>query len=593
MFRRLAAGLLLTIFALLGSLAPATAADDILKLTPEGASGLVVINRAGTLDAKFQALGRVMMLPVPAPLALLKLQFGVAEGFDENGTLGLLVLPPEEKQALPRTVLLVPVADYDKFVGQFKPEDAASETAEIKILNQSVCVRRLGGYAAMAELAHREILEKQLKASASVPAALAPWQAWLAEKDVGAVILHPGIARLATRVEEVLQRIQATVANGPNKEAKNIAGVFDMYAELLKTANQEVASVGFGLQLDEKSTLRLTKRVLLVPDGRWAKIASQAQPAKENLLAGLPEGPFVLAGGVPFYGETMMKPVTDMMKNMSGMYGMTPEQMDKMITLSMDLMRGMHGTSVALTVGQAGESLYSPMILVMQVDDSAAFLTQYEAQTKAYGDLLREVDNPMLPAPEIEKTTVGDVAALQLTVKASSLPEEQQTPQQAKMMRVMFGPEGKLVGWIAAANKQRVVFAYDKDRLLAAIEAIQQGKPGLAADADVAKTAALLPPNPVAVGYLSPAGAIEFAKWFVPAVSPMGAGSDLKLPAFPKTPPIGMAITTGPNEVQSCLVIPAEVFQAVGPYAMQVQAMRMAPPAGGKPAAPPLKPSGN
>ena len=42
------------------------------------------------------------------------------------------------------------------------------------------------------------------------------------------------------------------------------------------------------------------------------------------------------------------------------------------------------------------------------------------------------------------------------------------------------------------------------------IEAIKQGKPGLAGDAGVAKTAALLPSGAKAVIYLSPAGAIEF-----------------------------------------------------------------------------------
>jgi hypothetical protein len=48
----------------------------------------------------------------------------------------------------------------------------------------------------------------------------------------------------------------------------------------------------------------------------------------------------------------------------------------------------------------------------------------------------------------------------------------------------------------------------------------------------------------------------------------------LKLPEFPQTPPIGFAITTGKDELQTCLVVPGEVLQAIRPYVGKVRAMR-------------------
>ena len=58
---------------------------------------------------------------------------------------------------------------------------------------------------------------------------------------------------------------------------------------------------------------------------------------------------------------------------------------------------------------------------------------------------------------------------------------------------------------------------------------------------------------------------------------------ELKIPDFPKTPPIGLAVTAvGPGDVRTaselhtCLVVPAEVLQAIGQYLGQIQAMRNA-----------------
>ena len=50
----------------------APAAEEILKLVPDSALGFVVINRPAAVDAKLQALGRQMQLPVPSLLAMLK-----------------------------------------------------------------------------------------------------------------------------------------------------------------------------------------------------------------------------------------------------------------------------------------------------------------------------------------------------------------------------------------------------------------------------------------------------------------------------------------------------------------------------------------
>ncbi len=148
-------------------------------------------------------------------------------------------------------------------------------------------------------------------------------------------------------------------------------------------------------------------------------------------------------------------------------------------------------------------------------------------------------------------------------------------PNSTRMMEKFFGPEGSLAGWIVPANAHHVVLGYvDKDRVAQVVAAVKAGKPGLADDVAVATTAALLPFYRSSVFYMSPAGMVDFVKQMAPAVVPGGTNMKLKLPEFPKTPPIGLAIAAVPNELHTSLVIPAEVLHSVAEYAAKLQAMR-------------------
>ena len=55
-----------------------------------------------------------------------------------------------------------------------------------------------------------------------------------------------------------------------------------------------------------------------------------------------------------------------------------------------------------------------------------------------------------------------------------------------------------------------------------AIAALKQPAEGLAADADVVKTAAMLPAGAQWVGYVSPSGAVAFVKWIIDTMTPEG-----------------------------------------------------------------------
>jgi hypothetical protein len=556
--------------------APARAAENVLKLVPDSALGFVLVNRAADLDGKLQDLCRQMQIPPPSLLARIKVAGGIGEGLDEKGTVALLLLPAEEGP-IPVPIILVPVTDYGKFIAQFNPGEAEAGLTKIEFANgEKAWARSIGGYAALTGPPWRKTLETGLRLAHEVPAGLAPLEAWLAENDAAAVITRPGIKVLSAQVQEAIGRMKAAMAKLSENAAtqpladqmKQAEVGLSMYVMLFQAMEREVALSALGARLDKQSVLHVTTRTRMIAGGKWAQLTAPAQPAGENLLAGLPAGPYVMAGGgvVPAgTWEAMMRLSFDMMKSMHDLYGLSEEQISKLqqaTSSSVSMLKSIRSAALVWGVGQSEAPLLAKMVGVMRVDDAGPFMADYEKRFKQYNEALKQGNSPLLQPGEVEKSEIGGAPALKITMKLPH-PPGSQAAQAARMMEGMVGPGGKIVAWLAAPDKHTVVFGYSKQAVQEALEA--KGRPGLAGDADLAKTAALLPPGAACVGYLSPAGTIEFVKRMIPLVMPAGPGLPT-IPEFPKTPPIGLAITTVPGELQTHLVVPVEVFKAAGVY---------------------------
>ena len=153
--RPFAKALLLTcIAALAGAAGQVRADDDVLKLVPDMALGFAIVNRPEAADAKLQALGQQMKLPIPSALAKLGGPGGIGpggiqEGLDKKRPIAVLVLPPKEGMPIPTVILLVPVTDYAKFVGQFKPGETEAGVSKIALFGSPALTRSIGSYAAL------------------------------------------------------------------------------------------------------------------------------------------------------------------------------------------------------------------------------------------------------------------------------------------------------------------------------------------------------------------------------------------------------------------------------------------------------------
>jgi hypothetical protein len=199
-------------------------------------------------------------------------------------------------------------------------------------------------------------------------------------------------------------------------------------------------------------------------------------------------------------------------------------------------------------------------------------MAAYEKDIAHYAEFIKAAESPMLQPIDFEKSQLGDIPALKVTVHMPKLPEGPGAAMQEQMMKAIMGKDGKLDAWIVPADEHHVVMGYvSKENILKTVEAIKKGEAGFADDASIAKTAALLPKDALSVGYLSPQGLVDFGKRAAALFLPPQVPVEQLVPDFPQTPPIGLAVTAPPHELQTVLVVPNEVIKAIGEYVEKVK----------------------
>jgi hypothetical protein len=560
MIRRLAP-VVVSLVCLLAATA-LSAAEDVLKLVPESAQGLVVVNRLADLDSRLQAAAQELQLPLPSLMGKLK-EMNVTDGLDENGSAAFVFLPSGEMMGPPAPLMLVPVTDYAKFLAGLKPEDAKAEVAKVMLPSPDTCVRKVGNYAAMTDSKHRAVIEK-LTVASEIPAAFTHWKVFLGKSDVAVMILPVGIKQLCAMGQMGLQMAKMKMSQLPGEQGKQAVAAMDLYGQLLQKMPKEVTALGIALQLDKQHVLRLATRTSLAPEGHWAALVDQMPHPENNLLEGLPGQTFFMAGGAAFSEQlcdAMIAMAADMIKAMPNLYDLSPEQVAKM---PQHFAAAKYVKSVAMMMGipKENEPLYAAMVGAVRVDDSAAYMAAYEKDMKNYGEFLKGSHSPMLRPIAVTKDDVGGTPGLRLTTEMPQTPAGPAAAATEHAMEAMFGPGGKISVWVAPAGDKHVVFGYvSKEHVAEVAAAIKQGKADLTADEDVAKTTALLQRQAAAVGFISPAGTVKFIARALPAFVP-SMNAPPNLPELTKTP-IGFSVSTASHEVRTLMVVPGEVLKSI------------------------------
>ncbi len=555
----------------------AQAAQSVLDVIPDDALGFALINRIGQTDAKIKELGELIQMPITqTPLEAFKRFAGIEKGLDEKGTAALVVMRASDPDDDPRPVAFVPVTDYKAFIGQFEPEKVTDAISRVTVGDGPSLVANKGDYALFVKTDNQDLLESLLASRKSVAEQVTPWREWIDRSDAVAVATGHAVKLFAEEASDKLDEVRP-MFEGMGEQGAQVVAVFEMYKKILRTASKELTMAGVGVLVEKDGSLRLSGRGQFAPDGQLAGWFKGAKGRPSNTWTGIPNEPFALAaaGVLP---EGLMKGLMDfstkMMKNMQNIYGLNEEQMEKLADISVKSMKGVRGMSMALGVVEPGQPLYRGVTGTMWVDDAEAFLDRYAEVVKSMSKLAAEAEHSPLTTMTATPTQIAGRKGFELTVDLAPMYERPELEQLAPLFKAMYGPDSKLSVYLAAADRNTVVFAYlDKAGAVKAVKAATGASATLAADPTVAAMTKRLPADAQWIGFWSPRGTVQLAGRMIEGFAP--EGSAVSLPEFPKTPPIGFAMKVSPTGAHKELLIPVEALKELSAYVKQIQMQGM------------------
>jgi hypothetical protein len=540
---------------------PAQTGTDFLKVVPDDALGFGFVRNIGETSAKIEALAKLVNAPLPgAPLATIKQSVGIDQGLDEKGSALAVVLPGDGD---PVAILLVPVTDYKAFITPLKPTKTDGSITEAEGPDGKIWVGKKGNYAAMSGPTTKSALEKVINAKKDVTANVQPLQGWLASNDAALVLTNSGVKVVAAKMREGLKQAKDAVANAP-AEAQFLAEMIKSLEETVKSAETDVTHVALGLQIDKANNVNLSARALFAKGSSLAKAAGGVKPLAGGPLAGLPNGPFVMAGGGVFSESTSQSLMNFSFQIMKATAKDLPkEKLEKLEKEYAQMSKGMRGMSMVWNVGKANDPIFAGVVTVVKVDDAKAYLAAYEKGMAAMNELLKGSDAP-LPSYDIKKVDVGGTSVLQVTMDMAKALPPGGDPMQTQIMEMMFGKGGKMNVSMAAADATTVLMRYAPAAdIKDALEAYKKIAGGLATDPNVAKVTAQLPANAQWAIYISPQGMLTL-------VGRVAGMFGQQLPPFAKTPPVGLAVKLTDAGLEAQLAVPASVLDGIGKFVKKV-----------------------
>jgi len=559
----------------------AVAANSVVDLVPPEALGFAAVQNLGHTDEKLESLGRKMQVPIPSLLDQLKKEGGITEGLDERGSAAMIAMPAMNSDEPPIMILVVPVDDYEKFLGQFEPEEPKGGLTEITAMDAAFVAANKDGYALLAEPKHRKTLKAVLADKKGPGKEVDALADWLAANDASLVVTRPGVVLISEKIQKTLREMKDLFDSMEGQEAEvqgnfqMMSMVFSIYGEFAAAMGREVATLSAGVQLPDDGSVVGVARLQAVEGGRLDRTTRNLETPVNELLVGIPAGPYVLAGGMAF-PEGLVDAMSDfsaaVIQAAPGIYGVPEDKIDEMTEINRKTMENFHGMSMALKVGEPGSPIYGNLSGAMFVDDAEKYLDTYREAIEEMKKLADDAEKSVFAGMKVKQFDLDGKKALRLTMNFASMLPMMDEPEIARMFEAMYGPGGKMTFLMAAANEKTVAMGSTEELLEDAIESVEGDN--LADDTELKKTAARLLPGAQAVGYYSVPGLVALIDRAIPAIAPPGT-PEIDLPPFPDTPPIGFAAKASEGTVNLQTIVPGEVLGSLMGYFIQVQMQQM------------------
>lgn len=562
---------------------------NVLGMVPEDAYGFVVLSDFEKNRAAVEGLLHKLKIPFDTTRQYADFNDFVErlEGWDMNGPHALVLMPVEGKDE-PEAVLVVPVKNYKQFAAAVGAENAEEGPADFEFQGEEMLVAEKNNYALITADKCRPTLERVLASKKSAAASCEAIRPWLVKQQLAGVVMPStvqlGCDELLKALEEAKKFTDGTEPL-PNEELTKYLPLIEIGRKaairLVAAAREDLTHLTFAVRVDEKLGVATSGQAIFKPNGAFASLLKSSRPLPADCLKNLPAEQFIMSmayaypkGGTEAFYQLVDELLTEAAKIDD--LPLDAAKLKEAIVASRKMMEQMHFVSQTQSI--AGPGLYDGVYGIFHVEDSQAFLEQYKDGMKRIMAVF-EKHKELLSGIEIGDAKVGDINALTMSIDMLELSKKfggPQQPQQDIMMKAMFGGEGKMTIFVAAATKNKVVMSYGEPGLKTIVESVKADKPGLADDVMIKKTAAILPSNVLGVGYVDIGGYIEMMKKMVTAaMAANGAGGQFPfpIPPFPNSPPLGYSFKAHENTASVDFVVPMELMENTRDFVMQMQGL--------------------
>lgn len=570
-----------------------TRADVLAQLPGDALVVLKVNNLKGTSDkfARFaQDLGVAAMEPrMEDPLGFVQEQTKMVNGVNTAGDLGIAFLNPDTSGAdVDRSiVILIPVTDYQAFVGNFEDAQVDGDVTQVKMgdSDEPGYLANWGSYAALSPA--REVVAKKPNGGFKVPAAVAKQ---LSDRDAIVVAnfnqLRSKLApQLAEAREEIISEMEAGLGNDPNAEKfapliKPIVNrLVDVADSFLRDA--EAATIGLSLTEDGIATTVLAE---FTPDSYLGKLVTASKDSRDHLLAGLPSGKYLMYGGTISDPEVAVKFLDDLaLPVVKEIVAAGPEfkAVDAYYQGLRQYVAANTGSTFGLfkPSGQLGAGAIIQGVSVLQ-GDADKMIDGYRQMTSSQQDIMRALglpDNQMqVSFTENARTIDGVNFHLMQSDVAVGDPGDPQAEMARQFITMFYGSE-KVNVYMGTVNGNLLSFIGASDEAVSsAIAAVKGGSSPLADSTTLKAVASNLPTERVAAVYIQ---LDEIVNTGVSYARAFGMPVGIQLP--PDLPPIGVTFGSDGSALRFDSYVPTQLVQSLVAAGMQAAMQMGGGPGGG------------
>lgn len=555
-------------------------ADAALRLLPADAAVAVIVPSLDALNEEVANLRQTLNLPyeeMDDVVGAFRHQAGMVQGVDNAGPLVLTLFDLDQAiagGARPGVAMLVPVSNYQAFVGNFdgNPRD------DIAVLTmtggQTAFARQLDNHAVLSD--RRELAEAYTPAGDA--AALRDHVGSVGSKyldeatlavyvDVDAV--GPAMVNAMEQAFDMFDGLNATELGMDDATLQYSQAMMALYADAGRSMAEGVQAMVVAIDLTEQG-LGMTQTFQMRADSPLREIFTGTPSNAAAELARLPDRPYLFASAIddkPINFNRMIRTLLEAMpEEQLAMFGVVQDSL-----VLLDQTQAYASAFYVPTQAAIMSGGFLNMLSTYRVDDTEAYL-------EAWRSAIEQMDEQGIELPEGPDGPGGKMAfagsyvadALQIDgVQIAQYQIEFDIP--AEMLQQMDNPFAANLGamsyggYIAGKGDHVVMTTTTNPQIMrAALQSLDQPT-GLGAAGPIAAIRDhAMPPNAAAESYVSLQGLAQLGN-----IALMMFGGE-PIEVADDVPPIAMGLGVEDDGIAMRLFVPMPALQTVGEVVGQV-----------------------